>query len=325
MIKVTKQMVHDDLKRYYRLTSLAARLGANPSLIKLINRLSRRSTTTKPSAGLHCSEHHIPSRGEDHTIRAKVFAPENPSGPLPLVLYIHGGGYVIGKPEDYDSILKRFVRTRPCVVIAPDYRKAYTQPYPAALNDCYDALLWARDNATSLNIDANNIVVAGHSAGGGLTAAVTLRARDSGEVPIAFQMPIYPMIDDTQPNDPERNIETPVWNTSLNRLGWSAYLADLNASGKEIPSYAAPARNDDYRNFPPTFTFVGDLEPFYWETENYVAALRSAGVEVEYRVFAGCFHGFDLLDSKAGIGKEAMDYTFDSFGAFYDRYITAAS
>lgn len=189
----------------------------------------------------------------------------------------------MGIPEIANAAVKRFVETRPCVVLAPDYRKAFDHPYPAGLNDCYDTLLWARANAEALGVDPDKIIVAGHSGGGGLTAAVTLKARDAGDFKIAFQMPIYPMIDDQQPNDPERAIDSPSWNTEMNSIGWGAYLADLHAAGDKIPSYAAPIRNKDYAGFPPTITFVGTLEPFHKETAQYVEGLRSAGIEVAYR------------------------------------------
>lgn len=122
---------------------------------------------------------------------------------------------------------ERLLQSRPCVIIAPDYRKAFTKPFPARLNDCYDTLLWARANAETLGI-TGKVMIAGDSAGGGLTAAVTLRALDTQNVDIAFQMPIYPMIDDQQSVDPSSYVKAPIWHTAANKSGWNAYLSDLH-------------------------------------------------------------------------------------------------
>lgn len=118
----------------------------------------------------------------------------------------------------------------------------------------------------------------------------------------------------------DRQIEVCVWDTKTNRLAWSAYLANLHSRGDVIPAYAAPARCIDFSGLPPTITFVGSLEPFYWETKSYVAALREAGVEVAFEEFENCFHGFDTIAVGANISNAALDYTFARFADFYDRY-----
>ncbi len=322
-MKVTKDMLHEELQPYYmQLTALPAfmkyRWGVG--LMTLGMKLGLKG---KSPVGIDCGEVHVTSRDDGYAIRTRTYRPEdkNLKGRLPLMLYIHGGGYITGIPEIANEPIKRFIETRPCVVVAPDYRKAYTKPYPAGLNDCYDTLLWAIDNADDLGVDPDRIIVAGHSGGGGLTAAVTLRARDKGDVNIAFQMPIYPMIDDRQPFDSDREIHSPSWNSTMNRIGWGAYLSDLNRAGDAIPAWAAPSRNRDYSNFPPTITFVGTLEPFYWETAAYVAALRDAGVEVAFKEYKDCFHGFERIAGDTEIGKDGQNFTYDNYAEFYDRFV----
>lgn len=285
--------------------------------------LTRRFLVGKSIEGIESSQTQVQSRDDGYRIRVKVHRPigHPTSQKLPLMLYIHGGGYITGLPEMFNDSIKRFIDTRACVIVSPDYRKAYTKPYPSALNDCYDTMLWAIENADSLGIDTSKIMVAGHSAGGGLTAAFTLRARDAGDFKIAFQMPIYPMIDDQQPYDSEREMHGPGWDSALNRIGWEAYLADVVKSGDEIPAYAAPMRNKDYSDFPPTITFVGTLEPFYWETVRYVDELRQAGVEVVFKEFDKCFHGFEFAAGETPIGQEGLDFTYSNYAAFYDRYV----
>lgn len=141
-------------------------------------------------------------------------------------------------------------------------------PYPAALYDCYDALLWMKQKSTELKIRSNQIAVGGESAGGGLAAALTLYARDKKEVNIAFQIPLYPMIDDRNKTASALDNNAPIWNSRTNGWAWKLYLGDYY--GKDVPSYAAAARATDYSGLPPTITFVGELEPFRDEVITYV-------------------------------------------------------
>ncbi len=319
-MKVTKDMLHEDLRSFYWPTRILTFLMTFNWFIKLMDKLGGRPVRGKDIEGLNCREIYVPSSDGEYQIRTRVFAPKHASGELPLYLYIHGGGYIMGLPELTLDLLERFIETRPCVIVAPDYRKAWTKPYPAGLDDCYDTLLWAIENASELGARPNKVIVGGHSAGGGLTAAVTLRARDAGDVDIAFQMPFYPMIDDQQPSDSERKIDVPVWSTKTNRIGWGAYLADLHNSGTDIPAYAAPARNNDYSGFPPTLTFVGTLEPFFWETRDYIEKLQAAGVDTLYKEYEGCFHAFEFFAAERPVGRDGMEFTFNSYAEFYDKY-----
>ena len=320
-MKVTRSMVHADLQPFFNRVSRFETVIKQRLLTTLANKLLKGLLAGKDRPGLRCDEVHIPSSDGRWQIRARVYKPLQQEDTLPLLLYFHGGGYILGNPEMSAELIERFINTRPCIVVAPDYRKAYTEPYPAGFNDCYETTLWANDNAVQLGARADAVMVAGHSAGGGLAAAVTLKARDTGDVNIAFQMPIYPMIDDEQPQDAERNIDVPVWNTLTNRIGWQAYLAALEQSGSAIPTYAAAARNSDYAELPPTITFVGTLEPFYRETQAYVRSLRDAGIEVRYAEFEDCFHAFDVIAQGTEIGAVALNFTFDSYAEFYDRFL----
>lgn len=222
------------------------------------------------------------------------------------LLWIHGGGYGLGTPEQDIGFIQEFIDTENCVVVSPDYRLSIDAPYPAAVNDCYQALLWMKNNAATLGIREDQLFVGGDSAGGGLTAAVTLMARDKEEVNIAFQMPFYPMIDDRMRTPSAQNNDAPVWNSSVNKIAWKLYLGELFATD-HVPAYAAPAREINYANLPPAYTFVGDIEPFYDETKNYIAALKKAGVPAEMDIYAGCFHGFDQICAKSPISKKATE------------------
>ena len=314
---------HPELQHQVPRLRRIAKLMRVPGVIRIIDWLRRREAGSDV-AGLDCSTVNIPSSLDNYSIRTRIYRPSNVSGPLPCLVYFHGGGYIMGVPEGFAELIKLFIQTRPCVVVAPDYRKAHQRPFPGGFQDCYDAMIWARDNADSLGC-SDKILIGGHSEAGGLTAAVALKARDTGDVDIAFQMPFYPMIDDTQPTDPQRDIDPPVWDTALNAIGWGAYLRGLRGRGETPSAYAAPARAESLVGLPPTITYVGDKDPFYWETEAYVEGLREAGIDVAHTVYEGCYHAFEYIGEGGEIGAQARAFTSENFGLFYDRYVTGTS
>lgn len=191
------------------------------------------------------------------------------------------------------------------VVVTPEYRLSKQAPYPAALQDCYAALMYLKEHAEELGVNSSQIMVGGESAGGGLTAALCMYARDKGEIKIAYQMPLYPMIDNLD-TDSSRDNHAPVWNTKRNHRGWKAYLGDLWELGEKVPPYAAAARQTNYADLPPAYTFVGDIEPFYCETLTYIENLKKAGVEASVDVYPNCFHAFDMLLPFKKVSKQAI-------------------
>jgi acetyl esterase/lipase len=250
-------------------------------------------------------------------LRLVIVRPAVAREAVPGVLWIHGGGYAVGTPEVSMPTAERLVAASNAVVVLPDYRLSSEAPYPAALDDCYDALLWLRDHAAELGVAEDQLVVGGESAGGGLTAAVTLAARDRKEVAVAFQMPLYPMIDD-RPTASSRDNATPVWNTITNNAAWDLYLGDLR--GGDVPAYAAPARATDLAGLPPTLTFVGDIEPFHDEVVDWCRRLQAAGVPVSLRICAGAFHGFDAIARSAPISRDARAFLVDGYRDFLARH-----
>ena len=207
--------------------------------------------------------------------------------------WLPGGGYVTGMAGMvYMSRALNLVKKYGVTVITPEYRLSGREPYPAALKDCYRALLYLKKHAKELGVRDDQLMVGGESAGGGLAAAVCMYAKDKGKVQIAYQMPLYPMIDN-EDTETSRDNHAPVWNTKRNHYGWKQYLK--NIEGRKVPAYAAPARRKDYTRLPPAYTFICTAEPFYAETLAYVERLKKAGVEAKVDVYPGLFHAFDML------------------------------
>jgi acetyl esterase/lipase len=247
-------------------------------------------------------------KGTESELLVKVYEPKSRQNEkLPAVFWIHGGGYVMGHPDGDDALCECFTEKIKCVVVSIDYRLAPEHKYPAAIEDCYAGLKWTVSKAEELKIDTSRITIAGASAGGGLAAALALMVRDRGEIKVAFQAPLYPMLDDRNetPSSYEINEKNlpKAWNREANEIAWKMYLGS-NASG-EVPYYAAPARAKDLTGLPPAYIFIGQLDPFRDETLEYVTRLAQAGVPVEFHLYPGCFHGFDSIFNNTEIGRQA--------------------
>jgi len=316
-MEITKNLYNKELRKYYFPLKWFAFLMTKNWGIKLLHRFTS-TLKGKNIQGVHCEERYIPSRSNGPDIRIRIFRPEKVNKPLPALLYIHGGGYMIGVPELALNVIENYIKTRPCVVIAPDYRKSVQHPFPAGFNDCYDTLLWMKENRELLN--TTKFMIAGHSAGGGLTAAVTLKARDTKEVEIAFQMPCYPMIDHLQNTESAKSLnDAPAWNSKTNAKAWELYLRNTI---QHVPIYASPSLNQDYKNLPPTISFVGELEPFRDECLHFIEQLKKENIPVRFAVFEGAFHGFETVATAANISIQANRFQFDAFAEFYDKYVT---
>lgn len=237
-------------------------------------------------------------------VRLKVYTPINQVEKSPIVLFIHGGGYMFGSVEGNDSKCARYVKEINCIVVSVDYRLAPENPYPAAIEDCYLALEWIVDNQDKLNADVERLAIVGGSTGGGLTAALTLLARDRKGPKIKFQMPLFPMIDDSCTTDSSNEFhDNRIWSKELNQFAWSMYLKNIEG---ETPKYAAPMRENCFSKLPPTYTTVGSLDPFRDETMNYVKALSAAGVPVEFHLYPGAYHEFEAIVPNSSISKKAI-------------------
>ena len=257
---------------------------------------------------------YIPSGS--HRMKLLVLKPavnKQPKEKTPGILWIHGGGYAVGMASMvFMSRAKRLVTEYGAVVISPEYRLVGKAPYPAALEDCYAALLYLKEHAAKLGCADDQIMVGGESAGSGLTAALCMLTRDRGEVNIAFQMPLYPMLDHRD-TDSSRDNHGISWNTKRNYAAWKLYLRDVDG---KVPSYASPARQTDFSGLPPAYTFVGDREPFYCETLTFIDNLQKVGIPAQVDVYPTGFHAFDMLLPFRKISRQAIE-------AFEKQYLYA--
>lgn len=253
--------------------------------------------------GVSSQDHHVPGPPGDPAVLVRVYEPVSRPATLPSLLWIHGGGYVLGSIQDDDARVRQLAKTINAVVVSVEYRLAPEHPFPAPVEDCYAALKWLFANASSLGVDASRIAIGGPSAGGGLTAGLALLARDRGEVSVCFQLPIYPMIDDRNVTPSSHAITEPrVWNRAANLLGWQAYLGGEPGSDGVSP-YAAATRATDLTGLPPAYIPVGELDLFLDENIEFAQRLMQSGVPTELHIYRGCFHGSDIFAPDADASR----------------------
>ena len=248
-------------------------------------------------------DHVVPGSDGAPDVIVRVHRPKGFDGLLPCVYGIHGGGYMMGSYTGDDARFDGWCPQLRCAGAAVEYRLAPETVYPGPLEDCYTALAWVHQHADELGIDRGRIGIMGGSAGGGLAAGLALLARDRGGPHIAFQLLIYPMIDDRQITASSR-AQTPIWNPAANEFGWRSYLGDLYGSD-EVPPYAAASRATDLAGLPPAYVMVGTADGFHDEDVEYALRLNRAGVPAELHVYAGAPHGFDSLLTGAPIAQRA--------------------
>jgi acetyl esterase/lipase len=263
------------------------------------------AAVTRPPwpAGVATEDRYAPGPAGAPDVLVRVYRPEGLPSPAAALYWVHGGGMVMGSIAMNDDMCASIADHLKIVVTSVEYRLAPEYPYPAPLEDCYAGLKWFAGISGELGVDPTRIAIGGASAGGGLAAGLGLLARDRGEVALAFQLLVYPMIDDRNVTASSHTIVDPkVWNRTANVVGWNAYLAG-RAGADDIEPYAAPARATDLAGLPPTYINVGDLDLFLDEDIAYAQALMRAGVPVELHVYPGAFHGSNNFVSRAVLSR----------------------
>lgn len=283
---------------------LEALLGAFPGGFNAIKDINQRrevvsSLLVEPELDprLIMEDREIPGPAGQQKIR--IYKPKTAAAKSPGLVYIHGGGMVMGTIQGEAANAQMLSAESGAIVVSVDYRKAPENPYPAGADDCYSAAAWVFDNAGELGIDPNNIGIYGGSAGGGLTLAVALMARDRGGMKFKYMMPIYPMIDDRNETSSTQEItEVGIWDRSGNIEAWEMYL-----SGKPADHYAAPARAKDLSNLPPAFIDVGEMDAFRDEDAHFALRLIQSGVPCEFRIYPGSYHGSEVFAPETELSK----------------------
>jgi len=225
-------------------------------------------------------------------VRVLIMRPKKAEGLLPGYLSIHGGGLILGSPEEEQAVAMAFCREVNCVLVSPDYRLAPEHPYPAGMQDCYAVLCHMAKNAEALGIDPEKIGVGGGSAGGNLSAAMTLMARDKGFPKLCGVFLGSPMLDcrNITRSAVELDDLALFWNRPQNIEAWNMYL-----QGQEADEYASPALAPMLAALPPAVMFTSELDPFRDESILYASRLMQEGISVDLHVYPGAFHGFDMI------------------------------
>ncbi|HVX22132.1 MAG TPA: alpha/beta hydrolase [Acidimicrobiales bacterium] len=276
----------------------------------------------QPSAAVARTDHTVPGPAGGPDVVLRVHRPVDLDGPAPCLYWVHGGGYVIGSYRTEDLRLERLCLDLGCVAVAVDYRLAPETPYPGPMEDCYAGLAWVAAQAPALGVDPGRLGVGGGSAGAGLAAALSLAARDRGGPALAFQLLVYPMLDDRGATR-SSGWAAPVWSPANNRYGWQAYLGDCYGTD-HVPATAAPARADDLAGLPPAFVGVGSADLFVDEDVAYAHRLLHAGVPTELHVYAGAVHGFETITPAAALAVRLRRDVTEWLGRVMGAGVTGA-
>jgi acetyl esterase/lipase len=252
-------------------------------------------------SGLEISDHLAPGYEGAPDVLVRVYRPTGAAGPLPAILDIHGGGFVLGNIDRSHAGCCAMARNVGAVVATVEYRLAPEHPFPAAIHDCFAALVWFAAKADDLGVDRERIAVFGQSAGGGLAAGLALFTRDHDGPQICFQYLGIPELDDRLDTPSMRAFhDTPMWHRPNAEWSWRYYLGDPKPA--EVSPYAAPARATDLAGLPPAYIATMEFDPLRDEGIHYALALMEAGVKVELHSFPGTFHG-SILVANASVTK----------------------
>ena len=246
------------------------------------------------------TEHIAP--GPAGEIKVRVYSPKNVAAPRPALIYIHGGGMILGSIDGEQGNAQMMCDQLGMTIASVDYRKAPEDPHPAATLDCFAAAKWVFANATSLGIDVNKIGIYGGSAGGGLTISVALKARDEGGPNFKFMVPIYPMIDHRNESHSSKLItDVGIWDRAGSIEAWSWYLG-----GQKPDQHSSPAIATNLKGLPPAYIDVGEMDMFCDEDLDFVKRLGEADVRVEFHLWPGVYHGAEIFAPDAPISKNIV-------------------
>lgn len=255
-----------------------------------------------PEEMFKVSDINIPTAG--HPIPIRVYQPFNRLQ-MPILMYFHGGGFVIGDLDSHDNLCRRLAKLSHCIVVAVHYRRAPEHKFPAAAEDCYLATKWIAENAKTFDGDASRLAVSGDSAGGNLATVVTMMCRDKGGPKISQQILIYPTTDGTMSfPSVERNGKGRILTREM--MQWFVDQYKSPQTDLKDP-YFSPYWSDNLKNLPPALVITAEYDPLLDDGARYAEKLKAAGVPVEYIEYQGMVHVFFQMPKYLKKGKEAHE------------------
>lgn len=240
--------------------------------------------------------------GPGGAISVRLYDPAPAEGARPLLVYFHGGGYIRGNIGTHDSGCRILANSSGCLVASVEYSLSPESKFPGAIEDCFAVTCWLSENAAAIGADPSRLAVGGDSAGGNMTCAVTLMARDAGGPRIKFQLLIFPNTDMKADNESTRTYSKGYWLDSM-----PFYVASYLRSEADIENpLASPLRAPDLSGLPPAYLITAGFDPLHDEGKAYADRLSAAGVDVEYRCYDDMIHGFTLLRTILDEADEAV-------------------
>ncbi len=261
------------------------------------------------TSGVRIENREVPGPEGAPDVPVRVYTPAGLDRPVPGLLHIHGGGFVIGDLDSEQGQCLALCRNLGVVVVSVDYRLAPETPFPGGLEDCFAALVWVGAHSHELQLDPAHLGIIGTSAGGGLAAATALLARDRGGPALCFQYLGIPELDDRLDTPSMRCFtDTPLWHRPNAELSWDFYLGSSYRRGADdVPAYAAPARAQDLAGLPPAYISTMEFDPLRDEGVLYALQLMQAGVPTELHSFPGTFHGSSVMATARVSQREATE------------------
>jgi acetyl esterase len=247
--------------------------------------------------------------GPHGAIPVRIFASRTTPS-LPVLVYFHGGGWVLGDLDTHDGTCRTLAKQIDGIVVSVDYRLAPEHKFPVALDDCYAAATWVAENAAAIGADPRRVAVGGDSAGGNLTACVALRARDEGKPRLVHQLLVYPVTDASFDTVSYRdNAEGYFLTRADMQWFWNHYLRGTEDASNP---YASPLRSTDLRGLPSATVITAEFDPLRDEGEAYAKKLKDAGVPVDVKRYDGVIHGFFSMGDVLAKGKVAMAHATEA-------------
>jgi len=287
-------------------------LSPEQNRLALQRSVKRMNIPPQEVAQIH--DRRIPVR--DGEIAIRLYLPES-AGPLPILVYFHGGGFIMGDLDTVDAPLRALANSVPALVISVDYRLAPEYKFPTAVEDCYAVLKWAYENARALGADPARIAVGGDSAGGNLAAVMSLLARDRGGPPLRAQVLLYPVTD--QLNDyPSHHVFAEGYFISATDM---AQIKNYYFRTEEDKAhiYASPILAKDLSGLPDALMVTAGYDPLHDQGEAYAKRLGEAGVKIDYHCYEGMIHGFfgmtGILDQGKVLIQQVSNYLQQAFSS----------